>query len=84
MPTTLTGLALPIAFGNLTATLDRQQLADELALGRLTVDDMIEALTKPGRDPRSDLPPPIFRKDVVKFEDLAVRHGVARDSAQRG
>jgi uncharacterized protein len=56
----------------LTAPLDRQQLADELALGRLTVDDMIEALTKPGRDPRSDLPPPIFRKDVVKFEDLAV------------
>ncbi|MGD9633432.1 MAG: Tex-like N-terminal domain-containing protein [Pirellulales bacterium] len=56
----------------LTAPLDRQQLADELTLGRLTVDDMIEALTKPGRDPRSDLPPPIFRKDVVKFEDLAV------------
>ena len=33
---------------------------------------MIEALSKPGRDPRSDLPLPIFRKDVVKFEDLAV------------
>jgi len=31
---------------------------------------MIEALCKPGRDPREDLPPPIFRKDVVKFEDL--------------
>ena len=56
----------------LALPLDRQQLADELGLGRLTVDDMIEALTKPGRDPRSDLPLPIFRKDVVKFEDLAV------------
>jgi uncharacterized protein len=56
----------------LTQPLDRQQLADELGLGRLTVDDMIEALSKPGRDPRSDLPLPIFRKDVVKFEDLAV------------
>jgi protein Tex len=56
----------------LAQPLDRQQLADELGLGRLTVDDMIEALSKPGRDPRSDLPLPIFRKDVVKFEDLAV------------
>ena len=56
----------------LAQPLDRQQLADELGLGQLTVDDMIEALSKPGRDPRSDLPLPIFRKDVVKFEDLAV------------
>jgi uncharacterized protein len=31
---------------------------------------MIEALCKPGRDPRDDLPPPIFRKDIVKFEQL--------------
>jgi len=56
----------------LAEPLDRQQLADELGLGRLTIDDMIEALSKPGRDPRSDLPLPIFRKDVVKFEDLSV------------
>ena len=42
----------------------------ELGIGRLALDDMIEALCKPGRDPREDLPPPIFRKDVVKFEDL--------------
>jgi uncharacterized protein len=52
------------------ATHDRAALADELKLGRLTLDDMIEALCKPGRDPREDLPPPIFRKDVVKFDDL--------------
>ena len=56
----------------LATPLDRQQLADDLGVGRLTIDDMIEALTKPGRDLRSDLPPPIFRKDVVKFEDLEV------------
>lgn len=54
----------------LVAPLDRQTLAAELGIGRLTLDDMIEALSKPGRDPREDLPPPIFRKDVVKFEDL--------------
>jgi uncharacterized protein len=50
--------------------LNRQTLAAELGIGNLALDDMIEALCKPGRDPREDLPPPIFRKDVVKFEDL--------------
>ncbi len=54
----------------LVAPLDRAALAAELGVGRLTLDDMIEALCRPGRDPREDLPPPIFRKDVVKFEDL--------------
>jgi uncharacterized protein len=54
----------------LVAPLDRAELAAELGIGRLSLDDMIEALSKPGRDPREDLPPPIFRKDVVKFEDL--------------
>jgi uncharacterized protein len=52
------------------APLDRTTLATELEIGQLTLDDMIEALCRPGRDPREDLPPPIFRKDVVKFEDL--------------
>lgn len=71
-PASLTEPGTADRIRELAAPLDRQQLADELSLGRLTVDDMIEALSKPGRDPRSDLPPPIFRKDVVKFEDLAV------------
>jgi uncharacterized protein len=56
----------------LVGPLDRQALATELGVGRLTLDDIIEALCKPGRDPREDLPPPIFRKDVVKFDDLKV------------
>jgi protein Tex len=71
-PATLAEAGTADRISQLVAPLDRQQLADELGIGRLTVDDMIEALCKPGRDPRSDLPPPIFRKDVVKFEDLAV------------
>jgi uncharacterized protein len=54
------------------AAFDREQLAEELDVGRLALDDIVESLSKPGRDPRSDLPPPIFRKDVVKFDDLAV------------
>jgi uncharacterized protein len=54
----------------LIAPLDRAALAAELGIGRLALDDMIEAMCKPGRDPREDLPPPIFRKDIVKFEQL--------------
>jgi uncharacterized protein len=54
----------------LVAPLDRTALAAELGIGQLALDDLIEALSRPGRDPREDLPPPIFRKDVVKFEDL--------------
>jgi uncharacterized protein len=54
----------------LVAPLERGALAADLGIGQLTLDDMIEALCRPGRDPREDLPPPIFRKDVVKFEDL--------------
>lgn len=54
----------------LTAPFDRDALATELGIGKLALSDMIEALSKPGRDPREDLPPPFFRKDVVKFEDL--------------
>src|SRR5207237_2667448 len=35
-----------------------------------TIHDILEALAKPGRDPREDLPPPIFKKGVLKLEDL--------------
>jgi transcriptional accessory protein Tex/SPT6 len=71
-PATLTENGTADRISQLATPLDRDQLAAELGIGRLALDDMIEALSKPGRDPRSDLPPPIFRKDVVKFEDLAV------------
>jgi uncharacterized protein len=60
----------PTRFRELVKSLDQEVLAVELGIGRLALGDMIEALSKPGRDPREDLPPPIFRKDVVKFEDL--------------
>src|SRR5262249_32285892 len=32
--------------------------------------DVFEALAKPSRDPRDELPPPIFRKGILKIEDL--------------
>ena len=50
--------------------LDKQAVAQELEIGVLALEDIIAALARPGRDPRTDLPPPIFRRDVVKLDDL--------------
>ena len=36
----------------------------------MTLKDIIEELSKPGRDPRDEMPKPILRNDVLKFEDL--------------
>ena len=47
-----------------------EELAQTLNVGVPTLRDIIEALKRPGRDPREDLPPPILRTDVVKLEDL--------------
>src|SRR5690606_40752192 len=55
---------------DLLEALDPQRLAPELGIGVPTLRDIIEALLRPGRDPREDLPPPIFRTDVLKIEDL--------------
>ena len=41
-----------------TAQLDITTISGELQLGNLALADMIEALIRPGRDPREDLPPP--------------------------
>lgn len=48
-----------------------EQMAEELGVGVPTLRDIIEALLKPGRDPREELDPPVFRTDVLKIEDLA-------------
>ena len=44
--------------------------AAELGVGELTLKDIIDELSKPGRDPRDEMPKPILRSDVLKFEDL--------------
>lgn len=44
--------------------------AQELEVGEMTLTDMIQELTKPGRDPREEMPKPILRSDVLKLEDL--------------
>ena len=52
------------------AEVDASKLAEELNVGTLTLKDIIEEISKPGRDPREDMPKPILRSDVLKFEDL--------------
>ena len=44
--------------------------AKELNVGEMTLKDIIEELSKPGRDPREDMPKPILRSDVLKLDDL--------------
>lgn len=46
------------------------ETAKTLNVGELTLKDIIDELSKPGRDPREDMPKPILRQDVLKFEDL--------------
>ncbi len=46
------------------------ELAAELGTGLPTLVDIIEQLVRPGRDPRSDLPAPILRNDVLSMADL--------------
>ncbi|CCQ94607.1 conserved hypothetical protein [[Clostridium] ultunense Esp] len=45
-------------------------LSKEFGVGTLTLKDIITELKKPGRDPREEMPKPIFRTDVLKMEDL--------------
>lgn len=46
------------------------ELAANLGVGVPTLRDILDSLQRPGRDPREELPPPIFRTDVLKIEDL--------------
>ena len=47
-----------------------KEMAKELNIGEMTLTDIIDELSKPGRDPREDMPKPILRNDVLKLEDL--------------
>lgn len=47
-----------------------EKLSQELGTGIPTLQDILEQLARPGRDPRSDLPLPILRDNVMKMEDL--------------
>jgi uncharacterized protein len=52
------------------ATYTLSDLAELLDVGEPTLHDILEALIRPGRDPRDDLPQPVLRSDVLKLGDL--------------
>ena len=46
------------------------ELAEKLTVGKLLLADILSSLARPGRDPREDLSPPVFRREILKLEDL--------------
>ena len=47
-----------------------EKVANELQLGEISLKDIIDDISRPGRDPREEMPKPILRTDVLKTEDL--------------
>ncbi|MEN6449015.1 MAG: Tex-like N-terminal domain-containing protein, partial [Thermoguttaceae bacterium] len=60
-----------VALAEPIAKLDLDATAKELEVGQLTLKDILAQLVRPGRDPREDLPAPVFKRGVVKLEDLS-------------
>ena len=58
------------AIQNKLKTVDIAKTSTDLNVGEMTLTDIIGELSKPGRDPREDMPKPILRSDVLKLEDL--------------
>ncbi len=50
--------------------LNLEKASEELGIGLPTLRDIVDSLLRPGRDPREELPPPIFHTDVLQLEDL--------------
>lgn len=64
-----------------------EKLASDLEIGIPTLEDIIAALSKPGRDPRDDLPQPVLIADIKELEDLRpgmTLQGVVRNVADFG
>ncbi|WP_288528003.1 Tex family protein [uncultured Eubacterium sp.] len=65
-----------IKSGNITKlqsqvqTIGTSALAQKLDIGEPTLVDIVSELSKPGRDPRDELPKPLLRTDVMGMEDL--------------
>ena len=69
------------------STSQLKKLSEELEAGFPTVLDIYRALQKPGRDLRDDLPGPVFRREVIKMEDLEpgmILEGIVRNVVDFG
>lgn len=52
------------------AQMRQAQVAQRIGVGEPTLRDMVAELSKPGRDPRDELPKPLLRTDVMEMSDL--------------
>ena len=67
------GEVLPLVQGNEKISADfKKQLEEKYGVGETTINDIVEELAKPNRDPRDGYPAPIMQKGVMAFEDLTV------------
>ncbi len=62
---------LPAEVQEKMVSVKADELANELETDVYTAQQLLQSLLKPGRDPREDLPGPVFRSEVLSFEDLA-------------
>ena len=68
-------------------SLDEAKLAKHLDAGLPTVHDILDALVKPGRDPREDLPAPLTRQAILNLSDIktgTVMRGTVRNITDFG
>lgn len=66
---------------------NEEKLAKELEAGLPTVHDILDALVKPGRDPREELPAPLTRQAIVKLSDIkpgTIMRGTVRNITDFG
>ncbi|WP_163971793.1 Tex family protein [Oceanobacillus halotolerans] len=49
---------------------NKKEMAEKLGIGEPTLNDIMDALSRPERDPRDDLPKPLLKKNVLSLEDL--------------
>ena len=49
---------------------DYRKMAEKIGVGEPTLRDIVQELSKPGRDPRDEMPQPILRTDVLEMKDL--------------
>jgi hypothetical protein len=61
-----------------------EKLSEELGAGVPTLEDIIEQLVRPGRDPRQDMPLPVLRSDVSKDGRPVNGHVLERHGSQCG
>lgn len=69
--TTLTETREGVSLADEVARIDLAGTAAEFQAGTMLLSDMVTQLTRPGRDPREDLSPPLFKREILKLEHLS-------------